>query len=64
MARAIERIQGVGGKLTGTVLDMRNNPGACCIAAIGVSAAFLEPRTPVVSSNGRPPDQARLHGQP
>jgi carboxyl-terminal processing protease len=57
MARAIERMyKESNGKLSGIVLDMRNNPGGLLHAAIGVSAAFLEPRTLVVSSNGRLPD--------
>ena len=57
MARAIDRMyRESNGKLTGVVLDMRNNPGGLLHAAIGVSAAFLEPRTLVVSSNGRLPD--------
>ncbi len=57
LARAIERMyKESNGKLTGLVLDMRNNPGGLLHSAIGVSAAFLEPRTLVVSSNGRLPD--------
>ena len=57
LARAIERIyKESNGKLSGLVLDMRNNPGGLLHSAIGVSAAFLEPRTLVVSSNGRLPD--------
>jgi carboxyl-terminal processing protease len=52
--KAIERMyKESGGKLNGIVLDLRNNPGGLLHAAIGVSAAFLEPRTLVVSSNGR-----------
>ena len=57
MARAIERMyKESNGKLSGVVLDMRNNPGGLLHAAIGVSAAFLDARTLVVSSNGRLPD--------
>jgi len=57
LARAIERMyKESNGKLSGLVLDMRNNPGGLLHTAIGVSAAFLEPRTLVVSSNGRLPD--------
>jgi carboxyl-terminal processing protease len=52
--KALERLyKESGGKLNGIVLDLRNNPGGLLHAAIGVSAAFLEPRTLVVSSNGR-----------
>jgi len=56
-ARAIERLyKENGGKLNGIVLDLRNNPGGLLHAAIGVSAAFLQPGALVVSSNGRLPD--------
>jgi carboxyl-terminal processing protease len=57
LAKALERLsRESGGKLTGVLLDLRNNPGGLLHAAIGVSAAFLEPRMAVVSSNGRLPD--------
>ena len=57
LARALDRMyKESNGKLTGLVLDMRNNPGGLLHSAIGVSAAFLDSRKLVVSSNGRLPD--------
>ena len=57
MARHIERIyKESNGKLSGIILDLRNNPGGLLHASIGVSAAFLESKALVVSSNGRLPD--------
>ena len=57
MARHLDRLyKESNGKLSGIVLDLRNNPGGLLHASIGVSAAFLEPKTLVVSSNGRLPD--------
>jgi carboxyl-terminal processing protease len=43
----------------GIVLDLRNDPGGLLHAAIGVSAAFLPPRTLVVSTDGRTDDARR-----
>jgi carboxyl-terminal processing protease len=40
-------------KLKGLVLDLRNDPGGLLPSAIGVSAAFLPPDVPVVSTNGQ-----------
>ena len=57
LARHIDRLyKESNGKLSGIVLDLRNNPGGLLHASIGVSAAFLEPKAVVVSSNGRLPD--------
>ena len=57
LARGIERVyKESNGKLSGIILDLRNNPGGLLHASIGVSAAFLEPKAVVVSSNGRLPD--------
>ncbi|MBI4755466.1 MAG: S41 family peptidase [Betaproteobacteria bacterium] len=42
--------------LKGLVLDLRNDPGGLLHGAIGVSAAFLQPRTLVVSTDGRTED--------
>ena len=47
------------GPLKGLVLDLRNDPGGLLNSAIGVSAAFLPPRTLVTSTDGRTPDAKR-----
>ena len=44
------------GTLNGLVLDLRNDPGGLLNAAVGVSAAFLPPKTLVVSTDGRTED--------
>ncbi|MEN3113033.1 S41 family peptidase [Uliginosibacterium paludis] len=50
-----------GGELKGLVLDLRNNPGGLIDAAVGVSAAFLPPKSLVVYSEGRIPDAKRKY---
>ncbi len=40
----------------GLVLDLRNDPGGLLFGAVAVSAAFLPPDAPVVSTRGRTPD--------
>jgi carboxyl-terminal processing protease len=45
--------------LKGLVLDLRNDPGGLLNAAVGVSAAFLPPKTLVVSTDGRTEDAKR-----
>ena len=53
------------GPLKGLVLDLRNDPGGLLHAAIGVSAAFLQPKTLVTSTDGRTPDAKHLfHAAP
>ncbi|HEU0200712.1 MAG TPA: S41 family peptidase [Burkholderiaceae bacterium] len=47
------------GKLKGLVLDLRNDPGGLLHSAVGVSAAFLQPRALVVSTDGRNEDARR-----
>lgn len=44
------------GQLKGLVLDLRNDPGGLLNSAVGVSAAFLPPKTLVTSTDGRTPD--------
>jgi carboxyl-terminal processing protease len=44
-----------GGKLTGVVLDLRNNPGGLLDQAVAVSDAFLD-KGEIVSTRGRRPD--------
>ncbi|MFC5301521.1 S41 family peptidase [Azospira restricta] len=44
------------GTLNGLVLDLRNDPGGLLNAAVGVSAAFLPPKTLVTSTDGRTED--------
>jgi len=45
--------------LKGLVLDLRNDPGGLLNSAVGVSAAFLPPKSLVVSTDGRTPDAKR-----
>ena len=53
------------GPLKGLVLDLRNDPGGLLNSAIGVSAAFLPPKTLVTSTDGRTPDAKHLfHASP
>ena len=47
------------GPLKGLVLDLRNDPGGLLHSAIGVSAAFLPPKTLVVSTDGRTDENRR-----
>lgn len=46
------------GKLTGLVLDLRNNPGGLLNEAVSVADAFLE-RGEIVSTRGRDKDEAQ-----
>ncbi|MFN7834948.1 MAG: S41 family peptidase [Burkholderiaceae bacterium] len=45
--------------LKGLVLDLRNDPGGLLNGAVGVSAAFLQPKALVVSTDGRTEDAKR-----
>lgn len=47
--------------IKGLVLDLRNDPGGLLNAAVGVSAVFLPPQTPVVSTDGRTEDAKRKY---
>jgi carboxyl-terminal processing protease len=49
------------GDLKGLVLDLRNNPGGLIDAAVGVSSAFLPPKSLIVYSEGRIPDAKRKY---
>ena len=48
------------GQLKGLVLDLRNDPGGLLNSSVGVSAAFLPPKTLVTSTDGRTPDAKHL----
>jgi len=60
LARHIERLWQQG-PVKGFVLDLRNDPGGLLHGAVGVSAAFLPPRTLVVSTDGRTEDASRKY---
>ncbi|WP_338310635.1 S41 family peptidase, partial [Bradyrhizobium ottawaense] len=45
-------------KLTGYVMDLRNNPGGLLDQAVSVSSAFLQ-RGEVVSTRGRSPEETQ-----
>jgi len=47
--------------IKGIVLDLRNDPGGLLHAAVGVSAAFLQPNTLVVTTDGRQSDAKRSY---
>ena len=53
--------KGEGEGLKGLVLDLRNDPGGLLNSAIGVSAAFLPPKTLVTSTDGRTEDAKRRY---
>ncbi len=50
----------MGGKMSGLVIDLRNNPGGLLDQAILVSDDFLE-RGEIVSTRGRDPDNAQRY---
>ncbi len=56
MAKAIEEAGGID-KVTGFVLDLRNNPGGLLNQAIEVSDAFLD-KGEIVSTRGRKPEES------
>ena len=49
------------GPLKGLVLDLRNDPGGLLNGAVGVSAAFLPPKSVVVTTDGRTEDAKRKY---
>jgi carboxyl-terminal processing protease len=53
-AQLKEAIEKLGGdRLTGLVLDLRNNPGGLVTAATGMSSLFLQPGAKIVTVRGR-----------
>jgi len=60
LARHLDQLAAQG-PLKGLVLDLRNDPGGLLQGALGVSAAFLPPRTLVTSTDGRTPDARRRY---
>ncbi len=63
VANLVKHIDGLykQGALKGLVLDLRNDPGGLLHSAIGVSAAFLPPKTLVTSTDGRTEDAKRRY---
>ena len=59
LAKEDKGAKGTG--IKGLVLDLRNDPGGLLNGAVGVSAAFLEPRTLVTSTDGRTEDAKRRY---
>jgi carboxyl-terminal processing protease len=63
MAKAIKDAGGID-KVTGFVLDLRNNPGGLLNQAISVSDAFLD-KGEIVSTRGRKPEESeRWNAEP
>ncbi len=51
--RKVEEIYKAEPQLKGLVIDLRNDPGGLLDGAVAISAAFLPPDVPVVSTNGQ-----------
>ena len=51
--RKVEELYKADPQLKGLVLDLRNDPGGLLDGAVALSAAFLPPNVPVVSTNGQ-----------
>ncbi|MBL8484523.1 MAG: S41 family peptidase [Rhodocyclaceae bacterium] len=58
MARQLDKMYKAG-PVNGLVLDLRNDPGGVLHGAIGVAAAYLPPKSLVVSTDGRTADAKR-----
>ena len=54
--RKVEELYKAQPDMKGLVLDLRNDPGGLLDGAVAISAAFLPPDVPVVSTNGQLPD--------
>ena len=65
MRDKLEDLKGkIGDKITGVVLDLRNNPGGLLDQAVAVSDAFLD-KGEIVSTRGRRPDSIqRFNSRP
>ncbi|HRO60676.1 MAG TPA: S41 family peptidase [Burkholderiaceae bacterium] len=64
LVRHIEKLAKEG-PMKGFILDLRNDPGGLLHGAVGVSAAFLPPKSLVVSTDGRTDDARRkYHASP
>mgnify|MGYP001273221940 CR=1 FL=1 len=57
--RIVEEAKKNNTTLRGLVLDLRNDPGGLLHAAVGVSAAFLDPGLLVVSTDGKQQESQR-----
>jgi carboxyl-terminal processing protease len=66
LAKALDKLyKENGGPLKGLVLDLRNDPGGLLNGAVAVSAAFLQPNSLVVYTDGRAEDaKMRLYANP
>jgi len=58
--RKVEELYKADPQLKGMVLDLRNDPGGLLDGAVAISAAFLPPNVPVVSTNGQLADSKAL----
>jgi carboxyl-terminal processing protease len=65
VAKALDRLwkdkDNKGEPIKGLVLDLRNDPGGLLNSAVGVAAAFLPPKSLVVSTDGRTEDAKRKY---
>ena len=58
LQKAFATVKKKAGKITGVVLDLRNNPGGLLDQAVGVSDSFLE-HGEIVSTRGRSPNMVQ-----
>lgn len=65
LGKKIKELYAKDPNIKGLILDLRNDPGGLLPGAIGVSAAFLPPDVPVVSTNGQIADsKATYYAKP